>query len=94
MAKYQEAENGMPWLEISWQELAGYAGTDHPVCDECMKSLEGCEYVVLIPILNEAFCPECGEKLLAGHRFPEDRPIEERRVDFWLNYFNIQKGAE
>ena len=46
--------------------------------------------ITLIPILNEAFCPECAPKRLADlRRYPEDWEVEERRVKFWLNYFGI-----
>lgn len=90
MAEFNRAANGAAWLKITWLELAQYSDNPTPICDECLKSLIGCNDVVLLPILNEAYCPECGEKVLARlHRYPEDRHIEERREQFWLNYFGI-----
>lgn len=90
MAKLHHTENGSPWLEITCEELTGYSGSEHPICDECLKSLVGVDNITLIPILNEAFCPECAPKRLADlRRYPEDWEVEERRVKFWLNYFGI-----
>ena len=94
MAKFHRAENGIGWLKITWLELAKYSEIPVPVCDECRKDLIGYANVVLIPILNQAYCPECGKKVLAHVRkYPEDRQIEERREQFWLNYFGIVEGG-
>lgn len=90
MAKLHHTENGSPWLEITCGELAGYSGSERPICDECLKSLVGVDNIALVPILNEAFCPECAPKRLSGlRRYLGDRAVEERRTRFWLNYFGI-----
>lgn len=95
MAQFHRTDSGLPWLEITCEELSGYSGMDRPICDECLKSLAGCQHIVLIPILNEAYCPEHGQETLSRiKRYPEDRPIEERRVRFWLNYFGLQEGGD
>lgn len=64
MAKLHHTENGTPWLEITCEELSGYSRMERPVCDECLKSLVGLDNITLVPILNEAYCPECGPKQL------------------------------
>ena len=90
MAKFFRAENGIAWLEISWFALYAYSGNATPTCDECLKSLIGIENVVLIPLLNEAFCPECGPKRVSNCKnYPEDRHIAQRREQFWLDYFGL-----
>jgi predicted amidophosphoribosyltransferase len=92
MAKFFRHSNGIGWLKITWLELAKYSGNMMPICDECLKDLIGFSNVVLIPILNEAYCPECGKKVLERTKsYPEDKPIEERREKFWLNYFGIKE---
>ena len=92
MAKYHKTKDGTSWLEITWLDLMAYSNNPCPICDECGKDLIGCDNIVLIPILNEAFCPECGKaKLSALHRYPEDRPVEERREQFWTHYFGMKK---
>lgn len=94
MAKFHRTENGTAWLEITCEELSGYSGMDRPICDECLRSLVGCKNIALVPILNEAFCPRCStERLARIRRYPEDRPIEERREQFWKNYFGIREEA-
>jgi hypothetical protein len=95
MARFHRDEKGTPWFEITWRELALYSDNFHPICDECLKSLIGCDEVVLVPIFNEAFCPECGKARLARiHRYPEDLPVEERRTQFYSKYFGIQEEVK
>lgn len=92
MATLHRAENGTPWLKITYKELSGYSGMDRPICDECLTSLVGVNDIVLIPILNEAFCPSCGKVRLSEiRRYPEDRPIEERRTEFYLKWFGLSE---
>ena len=39
-------------------------------------------------------CPKCGKaKLSSLHRYPEDRPIEERREQYWMQHFGIKETA-
>jgi hypothetical protein len=92
MAEFHRAANGAGWLKITWLELAVYSENAKPICDECLKSLIGCDEVVLLPILNEAYCPVCGpERIARLHRYPEDRATEKRREQFWINYFEIKE---
>ena len=92
MAKFNRAANGAAWLKITWRELALYSDNAKPICDECLKSLVGCDDVVLLPILNEAYCPVCGpERIEQLHRYPEDQAIERQREKFWLAYFNLKE---
>lgn len=95
MAHFHRTERGTPWLKITCQELSDYSENSRPICDECLTSLIGCDEVVLIPIFNEAFCPKCGkERLARAHRYPEDIPIEERRAQFYKDYFKIREEEE
>lgn len=90
MALLLYANNGAPWFNISSRELIGYSGNDYPICDDCMKSLIGCSDIVLIPILNEAYCPKCGKTKLAQlGRYPEDAITEQRRTRFYAEYFGV-----
>lgn len=94
MAHLRRAENGTPWFEITWRELVDRSKNGNPVCDDCLKSLVGCERVVLIPILNQAYCPEHGKKVLGRiRRYQEDMAIEERRTRFYMGYFGIPGGG-
>lgn len=95
MALFHRDDKGTPWFEITWRELALYSDKFHPICDECLKSLVGCDKVVLVPIFNEAFCPSCGKKRLAQvHRCLEDLRIEERRTAFYMKYFGLRKEGQ
>jgi len=92
MAKFYRHKNGLGWLKITWIELIRYSKNMRPICDECLKDLIGFNNIVLIPILNQAYCPECGKKVLARlQNYPEDRPIAKRREDFYQNYFGIKE---
>lgn len=93
MAKFYRHKNGIGWLKITWLELAKYSENMIPVCDECLKDLIGFSNIVLLPILNEAYCPECGKQVLNRIQsyHPEDRPIAKRREEFYLNYFGIEE---
>ena len=92
MAKFFRHSNGIGWLKITWLELAKYSSNMAPVCDECLKDLIGFSNIVLIPVLNQAYCPECGKEVLNRmHNYLEDRSIEERREQFYLNYFGIKE---
>ena len=95
MAKYHKTKDGTAWLEITWLDLMAYSNNPCPICDECGKDLIGYDNIALIPAINEAFCPECGKaKLSVLHRYPEDRPVEERREQQWMHYFGITEGQK
>lgn len=49
-------------------------------------------YIEIIPVLNQAYCPDCGKKVLARmQNYPEDRPIAKRREEFYMNYYGIKE---
>lgn len=92
MAKFFRSKNDIGWLEITWRELAKYSGNRSPICDECLKELAGTNNVVLVPLLNQAYCPECGKAVVSRmHNYPVERPIAARREKFWLKYFGIKE---
>lgn len=92
MAKFRHSENGTPWFSITAKELIAYSGDDYPICDDCTASLQERADIVLIPILNEAFCPKCGQNKLAHMaRYSVDTDIEQRRTEFYLEYFRTAK---
>ena len=94
MAEFHRTLAGTPWLKITCQELSEYSENERPICDECLRSLVGCDEIILLPILDEAYCPKCGEERLARvHRYPEDIPIEESRAQFYKRYFKIREEA-
>lgn len=73
-------------------DLIRYSDNGFPVCDECGKDLIGYNDIILIPILNQAYCNSCGKKVLAQIQdFEEDRPIREKREQFYKDYFKIEK---
>lgn len=92
MAKFYRNKNGIGWLKITWLELVDYSENPYPVCDECLKDLIGYSNITLIPLLNQAYCPECGKKVLPRMKnYEEDRPIAKRREEFYQNYFGIKE---
>lgn len=91
MAKFHPNGKKTPWFEINWEELVSCTENPAPICDECLQSLIGCDEIILIPILNEAFCPKCGKmRLPLVHCYPEDRPIEIKRVQYYLDQFGLE----
>jgi hypothetical protein len=75
MAQFHRNEAGISWLRINWLELIRYSDNLFPVCDECLCELFGKTDIILIPVLNQAFCAEHGEKVLARLKNdPEDKP--------------------
>ncbi|MCF8017796.1 MAG: hypothetical protein K9L62_00225 [Vallitaleaceae bacterium] len=94
MAKFYRAENGISWLKITWLELAEYSSNMTPICDECLKDLIGYNDIVLIPLLNQAYCHECGKKVLKRMvNYPEDRPYAKSKELFWLDYFGLDDNT-
>ena len=92
MAKFYRTEKGIGYLIIGFMELIKYSHNGFPICDDCLKDLIGYDDIILIPILNKAYCNPCGKKVLDRIvDYPEDRQIRERREQFWLDYFKIQE---
>lgn len=92
MAKFYRTENGIGWLTVSWDELVRYSANPHPVCDECLAALKGDEDIILLPLLNEAYCSKCGKTVLSRMvNYEEDRPYAEIKELFWLKYFGIKE---
>lgn len=94
MAKFYRAENGVGWLKITWTELVKYSENAFPICDDCLKDIIGYDDIVLIPLLNQAYCPECGKKVLKRMvNYPEDRPYAKNKEQFWLDYFGLEDNT-
>lgn len=91
MAKlYKNEKNNTDYFVISYDELVAYNHVIDSVCDECLKllRLNKAEKIVLIPILNEAYCYKCGmEKVEWLKDYPEDRPIQEKNTNFYKDFF-------
>lgn len=98
MAKLcKNKQNNVDYFIISYDELVKYNQIEDSVCDECLKllKLKKDEKIILIPILNEAFCYECGIKKVNWlHDYPEDRIIQEGRTNFYINFFKSIKCYE
>lgn len=91
MATFHRTEKGTAYLKITHSELCEYSGLEKPVCDECVKELGKDESITLIPILNQAYCPNCAENVLKRIKpYPEDAAIEKRREDFYIDYFGLE----
>lgn len=92
MAEFKRNDKGIGYLVIDFMELIMYSDNPYPICDECIKDLIGYEDIVLIPILNQAYCHGCGHEVLKGLcDYPEDRPIREKREKFWKDYFKLEE---
>lgn len=93
MATFQRTKRGIGWLEITPLDLMEYSRNPHPVCGDCNQSISDLSTIVLIPLLNEAYCPECGKAVLDRMtNYPEDRPYAMQKERFWLDYFSISEG--
>lgn len=92
MAKFFRNKKGIGYLKINFMELMKYGNNGFPICDSCLKDLIGYSDIVLIPILNEAFCNECGkERLESVVDYPEDREIRTKIEEFYKNYWRIKE---
>lgn len=96
MAKFYRNDKSIGYLIIGFMELIKYSQNGFPICDECSKDLIGYDDIILVPILNQAYCNSCGKKVLATIvDYPEDRQYRERKEQFWLDYFKIEEeGAK
>ncbi len=91
MADFLRNEKGIGYLTLSLKELKEYNEL-YCVCDECLKELTDTDKIVLLPILNEAYCCKCGtEKINRIIDYPEDRPIRKKREDFYKSFYEIEE---
>ncbi len=92
MAKFYRSEKGIGYLKINYDELVEYSGDKFPICDECSKDLIGSKSIILLPILNEAYCFRCGKaRVNKVVDYPEDRAIRFQREEFYKGFFKIKK---
>jgi hypothetical protein len=90
MAKFYRNDKSIGYLIIGFMELIKYSQNGFPICDECSKDLIGYDDIILIPILNQAYCNLCGRKVLERIiDYPEDRQYRKAKEQFWLDYFKI-----
>lgn len=91
MAKLLRTKNNIGYLTVSYDELMSYSQIPTLVCDECNKGLLPRDKLTVIPVLNMAYCENCAEeKLMSVKDYPEDRPIRERREQFWCAFYGIR----
>lgn len=94
MAKFYRNKIGIGYLKINFFELMVYSENSAPICDECLTSLLGNTNIILLPILNEAYCDCCGRKVLERIKdYPEDREYRKTNEEFWKRYFRIKEES-
>lgn len=92
MAKFQRNDKDIAYITLGWQELMRITGNGFPICDSCAMDLIGESKVVLLPLLNQAYCPKCGKRVLkAAVNYPEDRPIARRREMYYCEMLKLQR---
>lgn len=92
MAKFFRNDKGIGYLTLGFFDLVGYSGNPDPICDKCLTPLAESKKIVLIPILNEAFCDRCYKELLNSVvDYPEDRPIRQKREEFYKSFFKLKE---
>lgn len=91
--KLKKTENGVDYIDgIKFMDLIRITGNGFPVCDKCLKDLIGFNNILLIPVLNEAYCKECGNKqikLVKG--YASDRPIQAKRTAYYCDVLGIKE---
>ncbi|MDF2984931.1 MAG: hypothetical protein K0R50_441 [Eubacterium sp.] len=91
MAEFLRKENGIGWLNITCAELINYSKNLMPRCDNCNTHFSFDDGIILVPLLNQAYCPQCGKEVLEHMvNYQEDRPCAERKEQFWLDYFGLK----
>lgn len=92
MATFHVTEKGIGYLKVSYDELMSYSQIPVLVCDDCYKGLFPSDQLVVVPVLNMAYCEDCQAGVLDRTKdYPEDREIRERREQFWCNFYGIKK---
>lgn len=90
MAAFHRAQNGIGYFTLTLSELCTLTRQLHPICDECLVTLNPEQKSLYIPVLNMAYCPRCGKKVLntLSPISQHDAPIEQRRIATLQQYFN------
>lgn len=92
MATFHRSARGIGWLKITWIEHMQYFRNPHPVCDLCDRPVSGYDDIVLIPLLNQAYCPRCGNTVANRlNNYPEDRQYAREREGYYLKCFKISE---
>lgn len=80
--------NGIDYIEnVDFKQIVSYSENPNPIYGECRKNLLFLDDLILIPILNEVYCKQCGTKKLKTMKyFPEDDIVQSRRTRFWKSY--------
>lgn len=83
----KKTKNGTHYIDnVKFIDLIRITGNGFPICDCCRKDLIGYNDLILVPILNEVYCKECGKKELKQIKYyEEDREIEERRTSYYCD---------
>lgn len=90
MATFHTTDRTIGYLTVSFDELFAYSKSPILVCDDCNRGLLPKEPIVVIPILNEAYCEPCATVKLPNIKdYPEDREARARREQFWCNFYGI-----
>lgn len=93
MINFKRNDKGIGYFILDTMSLIKYNHLINPVCDECLKNLHFMNDIILIPILNEAFCNKCGkEKLARIVDYPEDRPIRNKREEFFKSFYEVKEN--
>lgn len=92
MIDFKRNDKGIGYFVLDTMSLIRYNHLIDPVCDECLKSLHFMNDIILIPILNEAFCNKCGKEALDRIiDYPEDRPIRHKREEFFKEFYEVKE---
>lgn len=81
--------NGIDYFEnVDFKHIVSYSQNPNPVCGDCLKNLLFMNDLILIPILNEVYCKKCGTNHLKTMKYyPEDDAVQNRRTNFYRQYF-------
>lgn len=92
MATFHLTPKSIGFLRVSFDELFQYSQMLPLVCDDCNKGLLPRDEIVVIPVLNQAYCEDCAEQVLGRVKdYPEDREIRLKREGFWMDFYGIKE---
>lgn len=94
MIKLKKTRNNIDYIEgIPFMKLIQITDNPFPICDECLKDLIGFNDIILIPILNEAYCKECGKEQLKRMKgYAEDMPIQKKRTAYYCKVLGVKEN--